>query len=37
MNSDSPVRLVDIREYITNNYKIDFSPGIFSSAMRDLI
>jgi len=37
MNSDSPVRLADIREYIINNYKVEFSPGVFSSAIRDLI
>lgn len=37
MNSDKPVRLVDIREFLNSNHNIDFSPGIFSSAIRDLI
>lgn len=35
--SDEPVRLIDIRESFINEYHENFSHGMFSSAMRDLM
>lgn len=36
MNSDKEINLIEIRDHISDSLNEDFSPGMYSSAMRDL-